>query len=460
MKKVKITVEQYNRLIKPSLITEKINNDDKPTGEMDEMKKEVKQLLAYLYHKPVEFSPFWEKHGLSYDDICNALLSKKLIIKKGGEYQVSSALGTPEEALNTIESELRRLAKIPEPTTSKVELETEDYPAGAEHDPSAPYNQPDPEPIYNESDYGLVVYNSEVAILKDKYEKNKFYVLDLAEYYDGHVENDEDIYEFLNSKGSDVEKILIPLDLQLLNQFDELYDLNQFFKGQLTKIRQILETVNESEDHLEYQHSGPKKYSPEDAKRILATVKSRQEKENGRHSPMRTKHPLDPHPDDVKPITKYPLDSHPDDIDEITTAGASGSFVAPLQVEPIENETPTVSETTTAGAGSFQYDANALPGINRDGSYKKAKKTPAQKTTQYPNGTIVDIDNCTKLNNNKTAQNGGCSTGAVDNVVKGKKTGGSIISPSLGENTIYEEVAKKTGRTIDEVKEIIKNKNK
>jgi hypothetical protein len=32
-------------------------------------------------------------------------------------------------------------------------------------------------------------------------------------------------------------------------------------------------------------------------------------------------------------------------------------------------------------------------------------------------GGFVEIDDCTKLNNNKKAQKGGCSTGAVDNVV-------------------------------------------
>jgi hypothetical protein len=56
-----------------------------------------------------------------------------------------------------------------------------------------------------------------------------------------------------------------------------------------------------------------------------------------------------------------------------------------------------------------------------------------------------------KLNNNKVAQNGGCSQGAVDNVVSVKKSKGSVISPSLGENKIYEAIAK-TGKTIEEVK--------
>ena len=45
-----------------------------------------------------------------------------------------------------------------------------------------------------------------------------------------------------------------------------------------------------------------------------------------------------------------------------------------------------------------------------------------------------------KLNNNKKAQNGGCSTGAVNNVVKLKKTKSNINAPSLSESkniTIY-----------------------
>jgi hypothetical protein len=41
---------------------------------------------------------------------------------------------------------------------------------------------------------------------------------------------------------------------------------------------------------------------------------------------------------------------------------------------------------------------------------------------QYPGGKFVEFDDCVKLNNNKTAQDGGCSTGAIDNVVKLKNT--------------------------------------
>jgi DNA-directed RNA polymerase subunit F len=41
---------------------------------------------------------------------------------------------------------------------------------------------------------------------------------------------------------------------------------------------------------------------------------------------------------------------------------------------------------------------------------------------QYPDGKFVEFDDCVKLDNNKTAQDGGCSTGAIDNVVKLKNT--------------------------------------
>jgi hypothetical protein len=68
------------------------------------------------------------------------------------------------------------------------------------------------------------------------------------------------------------------------------------------------------------------------------------------------------------------------------------------------------------------------------GTAGKKGKAPVNKgithkKTMIPGGTFVDenkdlhgggfveIDDCTKLNNNKEAQKGGCSTGAVDNVV-------------------------------------------
>lgn len=80
----------------------------------------------------------------------------------------------------------------------------------------------------------------------------------------------------------------------------------------------------------------------------------------------------------------------------------------------------------------------------------------AFKSTQYPKGEFVKLDDCVKLNNNTKAQEGKCSQGAADNVVKGIKTNKSVVS----KDAVYYEVAKKTGKTIEEVKTIIASKVK
>jgi hypothetical protein len=71
--------------------------------------------------------------------------------------------------------------------------------------------------------------------------------------------------------------------------------------------------------------------------------------------------------------------------------------------------------------------------------------------TAYPDGEFVEFDDCVKYNNNTDAENGGCSQGAVDGVVKTKKSKESVIS----KDALYYEVSKKTGRPIEEVKRLI-----
>ncbi len=116
---------------------------------------------------------------------------------------------------------------------------------------------------------------------------------------------------------------------------------------------------------------------------------------------------------------------------------------------------PTMNETMdVASAGNFQYDTPG--GLTMDLG-KNNPKTKAEKKTQWAGGAFVDFNDCVKMNNKPAGT--GCSAGAVDNVVKLKKTKGNVNAPSLGENKIYEAVAKKTGKTIDEVKAIITAKN-
>jgi hypothetical protein len=48
----------------------------------NELKKEVTELIRYMYRESKELSEYWEANGLSYDDICDNLLKKGLIVKK------------------------------------------------------------------------------------------------------------------------------------------------------------------------------------------------------------------------------------------------------------------------------------------------------------------------------------------------------------------------------------------
>lgn len=118
----------------------------------------------------------------------------------------------------------------------------------------------------------------------------------------------------------------------------------------------------------------------------------------------------------------------------------------------------TTTLSVGGDSGTFAFDAPVGDGgkfwTAGNKMNKKSVTENAKTDTQYPNGEFVKFDDCTKLNNNKVAQNGGCSTGAIDNVVKTKTSKNSVISDS----SIYESVAKATGRTIEEVKAILVNK--
>jgi hypothetical protein len=134
-----------------------------------------------------------------------------------------------------------------------------------------------------------------------------------------------------------------------------------------------------------------------------------------------------------KELDKRELEKDDDTIDEVTTAASSGQFTALLFSEPIKRKiVPVVYETTQGTDSVGAYDANALINIGRDGQFKPAKKTKAQTKTQYPDGGFVEFNDCVKLNNKPAGS--GCSSGAIDNVVKVKKTKGNIISPSLNES--------------------------
>ena len=78
---------------------------------------------------------------------------------------------------------------------------------------------------------------------------------------------------------------------------------------------------------------------------------------------------------------------------------------------------------------------------------KLLEATDFGNNTTWKGGGFVHIDDCTKLNNNKTAINGGC--GAGDD---------GVVTTDSKPQDIYSETARLTGKSIDEIKSIIKKK--
>jgi hypothetical protein len=531
---VKITKEQYNRIFASGLINESSdvkgglnrvnkevkkqfssadikenngldivkdpvagipNSKMKPSKEVkikegeeteDPFNNEVVGLIKYLYRKEDKLSPFWKNNGLTYDSICDTLLSKGLIVSKDGRYELSRSLGSPEAAIQAVTDQLRTLVPTQAATkpVEKTEVAEDNYPAGAKDDPAAPYNQKDPDMSTpdkaNKIIFTPVAYNGELIIMKDPNgELYGFYhwALDKKDWLpyasvertytgkdeDGQPDYDYDfdsaekdaevITHYVNdnlesiSKGDgldawesgvDLVKIDEPLKQDLLRTFDKDKNIVKALGGlQEASWRDAYDSFK---DNLIQAHT-PKPSTGEtpEAKqsRIVAKLqqlkqqeKERQERENAEIAARL---------------------ASAEDVDETMSASASGSFVAPMNFDNKVDETLTVQ-----GAGNFQYDAPGLANVGRNGEFKKGPKTKAQKTPQWAGGEFVEQPSCSKPNNNKEAQNGGCNQGASS--LKTKKASGSINAPSLGESAIYETIANKTGKTVEEVKSIINSK--
>jgi hypothetical protein len=427
MKKIKLTKEQYDKLVKLNLIQE--NNVDKlfktslsktkvhdlkympeekiTLGSKFNIKKplpniknnlneELNKLLEYIYGLNEEFSPFWENNNLSYDDICEILESKGYLVKKENTYKVSKKLGdvktVKEQMLNTLNE-----------IVGNIE-EDSNVPFGADFDSNAPWRTEDPHISKGEKSKDKFINvkykNPEIAILSD-INTGDLFVFYHADLDSNVLANYATRHGFPDADG----------DIEYQDDFD------------------IDEEVLENYINDNFQK--------------ISKGSGLQDFESGKVDMVK----ID---DEVKQelLELYDKDSELvlvlNPIAEATGAASAGAYVglfSPSNETPKEYDgddlPPVVAETSAASAGSYQYDANALPGINRDGSFKSTSKTKAQKNTQWAGGSFVELDNCTKLNNNKSAQNGKCSTGAVDNVVKLKQTKSNINAPSLSESKTY-----------------------
>ena len=428
MKKIKITKEQYTKLVKTGVIKETSNvvdkgfkkalagkdirtlkympeekielgskfNINKPLpGIKNTIKEEVDSLLEYIYGLKEDFSTFWENHNLSYDDLCEALEAKGYLVRKEGSYKVSKKMGdvnTVKEGMSQTLSEMLNTLE-------------EDYPAGAEFDSRAPYNREEPKSVRGQSPSKIFVEikytNPEIAIFKDvnSGELYTFYYADIDQKtFEPYAER----YGFTDSDG----------DLEYYDDFDIDDETIENY------VNDNFQTLTKGE--------GVDDFESGDFDLVLINEELKSELLHLYDKDSRLVMVLEP-------------------IAESTGASSSGAYTglfSPSSETPEEYDEkklpPVVTETSTSDVGNIGYDNPGFVGISRDGKYPtNPKKTKAQKNTQWAGGAFVKMDDCTKLNNNKKAQNGGCSTGAVDNVVKLQKTKGNINAPSLSESKKY-----------------------
>lgn len=419
---------------------QRISENEK--GGSDKISKEIKDLLKHLYGNASEFnSDYWVgEKGKSCNEIEEFLSGKGHIVKKGRNYIVPKSLGTKEEAKAAIEESMREFVGEP---MEEIEEDLDTYDTYSSNNPS---NQEDPEPIYNKTDYDIFVFNDGMAILN---QGTEFFLLDFSANgvdYEGREMTEDDINDFLNNNIVELPSILIPLDVDLVDELGEMYNLNSHFMHKLEQVKTILGGI--SEGLQDFSNEYPER-TPDDMERLKNKIEADRAKELASRPPMGSKHPLgqwnDPKQTEL-------------DLDETGCAGAMGvgSPVAPMGT-PIRRNIETVYESTIASTGNFQYDTPGLANVGRNGEFKKSgKKTKAETTPQWAGGAFVEQPECSKPNNNKEAQNGGCNSGASS--LKMKKVSGSVNAPSLAENKIFEEIAKKTGKTIEEIKQIISNK--
>jgi hypothetical protein len=433
MKKVKITKEQYDKLIKSGVISESndfvgkvdktfknaFNGKDvynlkyipeeridkrgkfnikKPLSGIRNITEEVNNLLEYIYGLNENFSAFWENYDLTYEDLCEALESKGYLIRKEGAYKVSKKMGDVKSVKEGISQTLTEML-------TPIE---EDYPAGAEFDSTAPYNRPEPKRVRGEKPrkrfVELKYSNPEIAIFSDL-NSGEMYVFYYGDIDYSLLEPYADRYGYTDADG----------DLE----YDENFEIDD----------DILENyVNDNFPNLT-KGVGVDDFESGKTDLVLINEELKDELLHLYDKDSRIVMVLEP-------------------ISESTGASSSGSYVGlfspsnkPVKQYDSKKLPPVVTEMDSFDVGNIGYDNPAFLGISKDGKFPtNPKPTKAQKNTQWADGAFVKFDDCTKLNNNKEAQNGKCSTGAADGVVKLVKTKDNVNAPSLSESkkiTIY-----------------------
>lgn len=539
-KKLIITKEQYDRIFGSKIITEsevkgglnrvdsefkkaftgknvqnlrpvaedkfKITKPNKSVPKLrlesdNDLTHETQELIKYLYRKSEELSPFWGENGLSYDDICDNLLSKGIIVSKNGKCELSKKLGDPQTAIKALENELASM--LGQDVDNIDEVDGEDYEQASRSQEYGinPYSDQDPDINSLNDENGIVgldILNHEpFKSLPDTRSgmsnvRPKLPNLDMSDaslvmfskedFVDHEVQGPKMVHKFHGYITAFVNKFgEQPIFVNLVDGLNGSAEIanekflqwkergnaakQSWIDGERSKGSSGLDedSENDHERILSYLKSNfntkPKELGDVDIKKKLADLRAKSQAQDAERFAKRDAE--NTAGIGKKKITTKNVSNEPQrptgqidifgDVEETTTAASSGAFVGKLSINKPIGSIPIVgkkyddidgipvvgedvNETlTAAGAGNYQYDTPG--GLTMDLG-KSNPKTKAEKTPQWAGGSFVKQPECSKPNNNKAAQNGGCNSGASSlKTIKGK---GSINAPSLSEGIMRE----------------------
>lgn len=285
---------------------------------------------------------------------------------------------------------------------------TEDggYPVGAENDPNAPWNrgQEEREPQSQHNHFQIIENFGDYALLTDP-QGNKFYI-DLANfYYDTEADN-----EFIENKiNVAVESGELKIDgngtdLFLLNTISIITPENKAELIANTENPQLEAILNELAETTTTGSVGGSYETP-------FFLSNNSEKGKFFDDPM------------IKGGQIVKKKSRISEDDKV----AYERYSLTLQML-IYGENEEMAKRQAFGVENYlnrKYDGNATIKSLIKNNYGEMSSSIGEQVTDGLVAT-VEFDDCTKLNNNKVAQNGGCSVGAVDNVVKIKTNKNNI----------------------------------
>lgn len=364
---LKITKEQYNKLVESGLIKEaeqeiKVKGGLKRVDkafkqEMPKLMSETKNLIEYMYGKTENFPTFWNKFGLTYEEICEAFLNEGMIVENDGCWKLSKSMGTPDMAINTVMEKLNKMIN----DGRELEMESDGYlPAGAEYDKNAPWNQDSELSTPTKPKqrmFNVVYYNREIVILNDK-EGNQYAFIydsipreDFEEYaeiprvYIGKDEDgdpefeysddwdiDEDVLDrYINDNLKNISygvglgdfeegKDIVKIDSELKADLMKLYDKDKGLVRVLSAIEEDYDSMQQKRDDLTNKFFGNviKAMTPQGERKPKTKEEVRQM--------ARTLAKL------YKKPVKFYLDKLNKEygIEETTTAASSGSYTGPF----------------------------------------------------------------------------------------------------------------------------------